>query len=51
MIDGGRLHGRNLLLAERLAHDVEATGERGRVSQLSVPHPTAIPGDRIKLSK
>jgi hypothetical protein len=32
LVDGGRLHGRGLMLPERLAHDVEATGERWLIS-------------------
>ena len=41
LVDGGGLHGGNLMLPERLAHDVEATGE-GRITEArSGPSPGA----------
>src|SRR5262245_66257104 len=40
MVDGGRLHRRNLVLAEGLAYDVEATGEWGIAEPaLALPWP------------
>ena len=45
MVDGGRLHGRNLMLAERLAHDVEATRER-RIAEAALPLPYPAGPDR-----
>src|SRR3954471_10288315 len=38
LVDGGGLHGRNLMLPQRLAHDVEATGER-RITEATLPLP------------
>ena len=50
LVDGGRLHGRNLMLPERLAHDVEAT-RQGRIvkAALALPRPARPHGSRERL--
>ena len=45
MVDGGRLHGRNLMLPQRLAHDVEAAGEWG-IAEAALPFPYPAGADR-----
>jgi len=41
VVDGGRLHDRNFVLAERFTHNVEAAGEWGIAeAALTLPWPT-----------
>ena len=49
LVDGGRLNGRDLMLPERLAHDVEATGE-GRIAEAALALPGAAGPDRVAVS-
>jgi hypothetical protein len=45
LIDGGRLYRGDLVLAERLAHDIEATGKR-RIAKAAPALPCAAGPDR-----
>ena len=45
LVDGGGLHGRDLVLTEGLAHDVEAAGER-RITKAALPLPWPAGPDR-----
>ena len=45
VVDCGGLHGGDLVLAQRLAHDVEAAGER-RIAEAALPLPCPSGPDR-----